>query len=46
MHRFPMTASGKILKRELVEMARAGKLAPQPVRASASAPLNLERKAL
>lgn len=28
----PLTASGKILKRELVEWARTGKLQPQPVR--------------
>ena len=29
---FPLTASGKILKRELVEWARSGRIAPQPVR--------------
>jgi acyl-CoA synthetase len=29
---FPLTASGKILKRELVEMAKRGELAPAPVR--------------
>lgn len=29
---FPLTASGKILKRELVEMVRRGELAPIPVR--------------
>ena len=29
---FPLTASGKILKRELVEMARRGELATTPVR--------------
>jgi acyl-CoA synthetase len=29
---FPLTASGKILKRELVEMAKRGELAPEPVR--------------
>jgi acyl-CoA synthetase len=29
---FPLTASGKILKRELVEMVRRGELAPAPVR--------------
>jgi len=29
---FPLTASGKILKRELVEMVRAGKIVPDPVR--------------
>ncbi len=29
---FPQTASGKILKRELVEMAKAGRIKPAPVR--------------
>ena len=29
---FPLTASGKILKRELQEWARSGRIAPQPVR--------------
>lgn len=29
---FPLTASGKILKRELVERTRAGKIVPEPVR--------------
>jgi acyl-CoA synthetase len=29
---FPMTASGKILKRELVEWTRAGRVKPDPVR--------------
>ena len=29
---FPLTASGKILKRELVEMVKRGELAPEPVR--------------
>ena len=29
---FPLTASGKILKRELIEMAKAGKIKPAPVR--------------
>jgi acyl-CoA synthetase len=29
---FPQTASGKILKRELVEMVKAGKIKPAPVR--------------
>ena len=29
---FPLTASGKILKRELVEWTRAGRIAPEPVR--------------
>ncbi len=33
---FPMTASGKILKRELVEWVRTGRLQPQPVRYQAS----------
>jgi acyl-CoA synthetase len=32
MEAFPLTASGKILKRELVEWAKAGKIAPQPCR--------------
>ena len=34
---FPMTASGKILKRELVQWAASGKLQPQPVRYRAEA---------
>lgn len=29
---FPLTASGKVLKRALVELVRNGKIAPQPVR--------------
>lgn len=29
---FPLTASGKILKRELVEWTKAGRIQPQPVR--------------
>jgi acyl-CoA synthetase len=29
---YPLTASGKILKRELVEWARSGRICPQPVR--------------
>jgi acyl-CoA synthetase len=29
---FPLTASGKILKRELVEMAKRGAIAPTPIR--------------
>jgi len=33
---FPLTASGKILKRELVEMARVGKIQPVPVRYKAA----------
>ena len=32
MEAFPLTASGKILKRELVEWTKAGRVAPQPVR--------------
>src|SRR5690606_1069573 len=32
MSAFPLTASGKILKRELVEWAKSGKIAPQPCR--------------
>lgn len=32
MESFPLTASGKILKRELVELAKSGSLVPQPVR--------------
>ena len=32
MNAFPLTASGKILKRELVEWTKAGKIAPTPVR--------------
>ncbi len=33
---FPLTASGKILKRELVEMHRRGEIAPTPIRFQAS----------
>jgi len=32
MEAFPQTASGKILKRELIEMAKAGKIQPEAVR--------------
>src|SRR5204863_9880937 len=32
MTAFPLTASGKILKRELVEWARSGRIVPVPVR--------------
>jgi len=32
MEAYPLTASGKILKRELVEWAKAGRIAPAPVR--------------
>jgi acyl-CoA synthetase len=35
---FPMTASGKILKRELAQLVRSGHLQPQPVRYRAVAP--------
>ena len=35
---FPMTASGKILKRELVQWVRSGRLKPQPIRYKAPAP--------
>jgi acyl-CoA synthetase len=33
---FPLTASGKILKRELVEWTRSGRLKPEPVRWTAA----------
>ncbi|HZM47846.1 MAG TPA: class I adenylate-forming enzyme family protein [Burkholderiales bacterium] len=33
---FPLTASGKILKRELVEWAKSGRIAPVPVRWTAA----------
>jgi acyl-CoA synthetase len=32
MSAFPLTASGKILKRELVEMAKRGDIEPLPIR--------------
>ena len=32
MEAYPLTASGKILKRELVEWAKSGRIAPAPVR--------------
>ena len=32
MDAFPLTASGKILKRELIEWTKAGRIRPQPVR--------------
>ena len=32
MTSFPLTASGKILKRDLIDMVRTGKLEPEPVR--------------
>jgi acyl-CoA synthetase len=37
MEAFPLTASGKILKRELVEWTKAGKIAPAAVRWTAKA---------
>ena len=32
MSAYPLTASGKILKRELVEWAKSGQIRPEPVR--------------
>jgi acyl-CoA synthetase len=32
MASFPLTASGKILKRELAQWAKSGKISPQPCR--------------
>jgi acyl-CoA synthetase len=32
MERFPLTASGKVLKRRLVEMVAAGEIKPQAIR--------------
>ena len=32
LEEFPMTASGKVLKRELVEWTKSGRVTPQPVR--------------
>jgi acyl-CoA synthetase len=37
LHDFPRTASGKVLKRQLVEWARDGRIRPQPVRRTAEA---------
>jgi len=37
MEAFPLTASGKILKRELVEWTKAGRITPAPVRWTAKA---------
>lgn len=34
---FPLTASGKILKRELIEMTKRGEVSPEPVRFTAQA---------
>lgn len=39
---FPLTASGKIFKRALVEQVRLGQLAPTPVRWKAASPINME----
>jgi acyl-CoA synthetase len=36
MPSFPLTPSGKILKRELVEMVRRGELSPEFLRAPAA----------
>jgi acyl-CoA synthetase len=36
MDAFPMTASGKVLKRDLIELTRTGMLVPQSVRAATS----------
>ena len=33
---FPLTASGKILKRELIEWAKSGRIRPVPVRFAAT----------
>ena len=41
---YPMTASGKILKRELAEWARSGKIRPMPVRWSETSPQGASRK--
>jgi acyl-CoA synthetase len=38
MEAFPLTASGKILKRDLKEMAARGEIVPEPVRWNARAP--------
>ncbi len=38
LEEFPLTASGKILKRELVEWVRAGRIRPEPVRWQAAPP--------
>jgi acyl-CoA synthetase len=35
---FPLTASGKILKRELIEWTRSGRLKPEPVRWTGARP--------
>ena len=36
MAAFPLTASGKILKRELVRWAKEGRIQPTPIRRRAS----------
>jgi len=35
LEQFPLTASGKILKRELIDMVKRGELAPEPIREQA-----------
>src|SRR5215470_71123 len=35
LEQFPLTASGKILKRELIDMVKRGELAPEPIAARA-----------
>jgi acyl-CoA synthetase len=37
LQEFPLTASGKVLKRELVQWVRSGRVQPQPIRYSAPA---------
>jgi acyl-CoA synthetase (AMP-forming)/AMP-acid ligase II len=44
VHEFPLTASGKILKRELVEMMRRGELGPLPVRFDAGQEMGASQK--
>ena len=43
---FPLTASGKILKRELIEWAKSGRIAPQPVRWVDPAKASLDKGAV
>jgi len=38
LEQFPLTASGKILKRELVQWVASGRLQPEPVRYRAPTP--------
>ncbi len=44
MDAYPLTASGKILKRELAEWARSGKIRPVPVRWSETPPQGASRE--